>query len=157
MRRTYVGLFLVAIVALALVGCGGSDSGSAAESPAATTPAAESSPAEATPAGEWTTVATLSSADPTNDMDLHVSGEFTVSGDARLVLDMPQGGDTDGVIAALMVAGEPITPEAGAQAPSAVLAGARPSEVLSGLDGSYVLLVTPTGKKAWTVEVQTQQ
>jgi hypothetical protein len=156
MRRTYAVLALVAMLSLALMGCGGSDGGGAEELPAATTPAAES-PAAEDAAGEWTTVATLTSDDPTDDMGLHVSEEFTVSGDAQLVLDMPDGGDADGVIAALMVAGEPITPEAGAQAPSAVLAGARPSEVLSGLDGSYVLLVTPTSDKAWTVEVQTQQ
>ena len=156
MRRMYAVVALVAMLSLALVGCGGSDGGAAEESPAATTPAAES-PAAESPAGEWTTIATLTSDDPTNDMGLHVGEEFTVSGDAQLVLDMPGGGETDGVIAALMVAGEPITPEAGAQAPSVVLAGARLSEVLSGLDGSYVLLVTPTSEKAWTVEVQTQE
>ena len=157
MRRMYTVLALVALLSLALVGCGGSDGGAAAEeSPAATTPAAES-PAAETPAGEWTTIATLTSDDPTDDMGLHVSDEFTVSGDAQLVLEMPDGGDMDGVIAALMVAGEPITAEAGAQAPSATLAGALPSQVLSGLDGDYVLLVTPTSDKAWTVEVQTQQ
>jgi hypothetical protein len=156
MRRTYTVLALIALLSLALVGCGGSDGGAAEESPAATTPAAES-PAAETPDGEWTTVATLTSDDPTNDMGLHVSDEFAVSGDAQLVLEMPDGGDMDGVIAALMVAGEPFTAEAGAQAPSATLAGALPSDVLSGLDGDYVLLVTPTSDKAWTVEVQTQQ
>ena len=156
MRRMFVWLALAAILALALVGCGGSDGGAAEESPAATTPAAESSPAEE-PAAEWTTVATLSSTDPTNDMDLHVSEEFTVSGDAQLVLDMPDGGDTDGVIAAIQKAGEPITVEAGAEAESAALAGAMPTQVVSGLDGSYVLLVTPASTKAWSVEVQTQQ
>jgi hypothetical protein len=156
MRRMYAVLALVAMLSLALVGCGGSDGGAAEESPAATTPAAES-PAAESPAGEWTTISTLTSDDPTNDMGLHVGEEFTVTGDAQLVLDMPDGGDMDGVIAALMVAGEPFTAEAGAQAPSATLAGALPSQVLSGLDGSYVLLVTPTSDKAWTVEVQTQE
>jgi len=156
MRRTFVGLALVAILTLALVGCGGSDGGAAEESPAATTPAAES-PAAESPDAEWTTVATLSSTDPTNDMDLHVSEEFAVSGDAQLVLDMPDGGDTDGVIAAFLVAGEPITVEAGTNAESVALAGALPTQVVSGLDGSYVLLVTPASTKAWSVEVQTQQ
>jgi len=156
MRRTHVWLAVVVILTVALMGCGGSDDGAAAESPAATTPAAES-PAAESPSGDWTTVATLTSEDPTNDMGLHVSEEFTVSGDAQLVLDMPDGGDMDGVIAALMVAGEPFTAEAGAAAPSATLAGALPSQVLSGLDGSYVLLVTPTSDKAWSVEVQTQE
>jgi hypothetical protein len=159
MRRTYVWLAVVVVLTVALMGCGGTDDGAAAESPAATTPAAES-PAAESPAAEaagWTTVTTLTSEDPTNDMGLHVSEEFTVSGDAQLVLDMPDGGDMDGVIAALMVAGEPFTAEAGAQAPSAPLAGALPSQVLSGLDGDYVLLVTPTSDKAWSVEVQTQE
>lgn len=155
MRRMHIVLALGAMLSLALVGCGGSD-GAAEESPASTTPAAES-PAAESPAGEWTTIATLTSDDPTNDLGLHVSEEFTVTGEAQLVLDMPDGGDMDGVIAALMVAGEPFTAEAGAQAPSATLAGALPSQVLSDLDGSYVLLVTPTSDKAWTVEVQTPQ
>ena len=136
---------------MALVGCGGSGDGASTESPAATTPAAES------PAAEWTTAATLTSTDSTNDMDLHVSEEFTVSGDVGLVPDMPDGGDTDGAIAAFLIAGEPITPEAGAKAESVVLAGALPTQVVSGLDGSHVLLVAPTGTKAWSVEVQTQQ
>jgi hypothetical protein len=152
---------VVAVLILALAGCGGSDDGSAAESPAAATPAAASpaaeSPAAESPAAGWTTVATLTSTDATNDMGLHVSEEFTVSGDAQLVLDMPHGGDMDGVIAALLEAGEPITAEAGAAAPSATLAGAFPEQVVSGLDGSYVLLVTPTSGKAWSVEVQTQE
>jgi hypothetical protein len=156
MRRTYIWLALIAVLGLALVGCGGSDGGAADESPATMSPAAESSPAES-PATEWTTVASLSSTDPTNDMGLHVSEEFTVNGDAQLVLDMPDGGDTDGVIAAFLPAGEPITVEAGAQAESAALAGALPTQVVGGLDGSYVLLVTPASTKAWTVEVQTQQ
>lgn len=156
MRRTYVWLALVAILTVALVGCGGSDDGAVTESPAATTPAAESSVTESL-AAEWTTAVTLTSTDPTNDMGLLVSEEFTVSGDAQLVLEMPKGKDTDGVIAAFLVAGEPITVEAGAKAESVVLAGALPKQVVSGLDGNYVLLVTPTSTKAWSVEVQTQQ
>lgn len=156
MRRTYVWLAVVVVLTVALAGCGGSDGGAAAESPAASTTAAES-PAAESPSGEWTTVATLTSTDATDDKGLHVSEEFTVSGDAQLVLDMPDGGDMDGVIAALLKAGEPITAEAGAAAPSATLAGAIPTEVLSDLDGSYVLLVTPTSDKAWSVEVQTQE
>ena len=150
MRRTHVGLILVAILTLGLVGCGGADGGAAPESPAATTPAVEST------AAEWTTVATLSSTDRTNDMDLHVSEKFAVSGDVQLVLDMPDAADTDGVITAFLAAGEPITVEAGAKAESAALAGAPPTQVVSGLDGSYVLLVTPASAKAWSVEVQTQ-
>jgi hypothetical protein len=156
MRRLYVVLALAAMLALALVGCGGSDDGSAAESPAATTPAAES-PAAESPAADWTTIATLSSSDPTNDMELHVSEDFTVSGDAQVVLDMPDGGDLDGVIVAFLPVGEPITVEAAGNAETAALAGAIPAEVVSGLDGDYVLLVTPSTTKAWTVEVQTQQ
>ncbi len=156
MRRTYLWLAVVVVLTVALAGCGGSDDGAAAESPAASTTAAES-PAAESPSGEWTTVATLTSTDATDDKGLHVSKEFTVSGDARLVLDMPDGGDVDGVIAALLKAGEPITVAAGAAAPSTTLVGAIPTQVLSGLDGSYVLLVTPTGDKAWSVEVQTQE
>lgn len=151
MRRTYVWLALVAMLALVLAGCGGSDDGAAAESPAATTPAAES------PAGEWTTIATYSSTDPKNELDLHISDAFAVSGDVQLVLDMPGGGDTDGVIASLLPADEPITYETAKEAESATLGAAFPPEVVSVPEGDYVLYVLPIGDKAWTVEVQTQQ
>ena len=156
MRRTYVGLALVAMLILALAGCGGSDDGAATQSPAATTPAA-TTPAAESPAADWTTVTTLSSTDPANEMDLPVSQEFTVSGDVQLVLDMPKGKDYDGVIAAFLPAGEPITIEAATNAESVALAVALSPHVVSGLDGSYVLLVTPSTTKAWSVEVQTQQ
>ncbi len=156
MRRTYVWLALVAMLALVLAGCGGSDDGAGVESPAATTPAAES-PAAESPAGEWTTIATYSSTDPKNELDLHISEAFTVSGDVQLVLDMPDGGDTDGVIASLLPADEPITYETAKEAESATLGAAFPPEVVSVPDGDYVLYVLPVGEKAWTVEVQTQQ
>ena len=152
MRRTFLGSIVVAIAALVLVGCGGSGEGTATQSPGATAPAAES-PA----AANWMTVTTLRSTDPTNDMDLHVSEEFTVSGDAQFVLDMPKGKETDGVIAAIFPADEPITVKAAATAESVALAVGLPTQVVSGLDGSYVLLVTPSTTKAWSVEVQTQQ
>jgi len=155
MRRMLFGSVVVAVIALTLIGCGGSDEGGATQSPAATTPAAES-PAAESPAATWTTVATLRSTDPANDMGLHVSEEFAVSGDAQLVLDMPEGEEVEGVIAAFLPAGEPITVEAGANAESAALAVGLPTQVVSGLDGSYVLLVTPSTTKAWSVEVQTQ-
>lgn len=150
MRRTFVGLFAAAL-AVALIGCGSADDGTATQSPAATTPAAESPAAET-----WTTVTTLSSTDPTNDMGLLVSEEFTASGDVQLVLDMPEGEETDGVIAAFLPADEPITVEAGAQAESVALPVGLPPQVVSGLDGSYVLLVTPSTTKAWSVEIQTK-
>jgi hypothetical protein len=90
-------------------------------------------------------------------MDLHVSDEFAVSSDVQVVLDMPGGGDTEGVIAAFMPAGKPITVKAASQAESVALAGALPSQVVSGLDGSYVLLVTPSTSTSWSVEVQAQE
>jgi hypothetical protein len=160
MRRLLIGSVVAAVIALTLIGCGGSDEGAATQSPAATTPAAESpaaeSPAAESPAAAWTTVATLRSTDPTDDMGLHVSEEFAVSGDVQLVLDMPEGDEMEGVIAAFLPAGEPITVEAGANAESAALAVGLPTQVVGGLDGSYVLLVTASTDKAWSVEVQTQ-
>ena len=155
MRRTCVWLALVAMLALVLVGCGGSDDGAAEEPSAATTPA--ESPAAESPAGEWTTIATFSSTDPKNELDLHISDPFAVSGDVQFVLDMPGGGNTDGVIASLLPANEPITYETAKEAESATLGAAFPPQVVSGLDGDYVLYVLPIGDKAWTVEVQTQQ
>ena len=89
-------------------------------------------------------------------MTMPTGGYSTISDDVRLVLDMPDGGATEGVIAAFLVAGESITAQAGAKAESVALPGALPEQVVSGLDGGYVLLVTPGSSKAWSVEVQTQ-
>lgn len=151
MRGTFVGL-AVAILALVVIGCGSSGEGSATQSPTVASPATES-PTTAT----WTTLTTLRSTDPTNDMGLLVSEEFTVSGDVQLVLDMPEGKETDGVIAAVFPADEPITVEASAKAPSVALPVGVPTQVISGLDGTYVVLLTlGTTKGAWSVEIQTR-
>jgi hypothetical protein len=155
MRRTFGGLIAIALLALALMGCGNSGEGTATQSPEATTPAAES-PAAESPAATWTTVMTLNSTDPTNDMGLLVSEEFTVGGDVQVVLDMPEGEETDGVIAAFLPAGEPITVDSATNAESVALAVALPTQVVAGLDGTYVLLATPSTTKPWSLEVQTQ-
>lgn len=161
MRRTFVGVLGVAILAVALLGCGSSDEGTATQSPEPTTPAAESpaaeSPAAESPAAEdWTTVTTLRSDDPTNDIGALVSEEFTVSGEARLVLDMPDGEDAEGVIAAILPAGEEITVDLVRESESVPLAVALPPKTLEGLDGSYVVLATPSTDKAWSLEIQTR-
>lgn len=161
MRVRSVGVVAV-LVAAALVavlaGCGDSGGGTAAESSAtpATTPAAESPAAESPTSDEWTTAVTIRSSDPLNDMGLLVSDEFTVTGEARFVLDMPDGGDTDGVIAALFPADQEITVAAAAEAETVTLPAAFPEQVVEGLDGTYVVLMTVPTTKDWSLEVQTR-
>ncbi len=169
MRRVSVGL-AVAVVAmimgLGLASCGGTvtdtETGApapespAAEVPAEETPAAES-PSEETSDGAWTTILTLKSTDPKDDMGFLVSEDFTVDGDVRLVLDMPGAKKLDAVIFAFMPAGEPITVKSGSEAASIVLGGPLLSDVKSGLSGDFMLLATTGVKKRWSVEVQTKQ
>jgi hypothetical protein len=150
-----VALATLFVLVLVLMGCG-SSGGGATESPAATSTAAAESPAAESPDAGWATVATLRSTDPANDLGLLVSDEFTVAGDVQVVLDMPEGEDVEGVIAAFLPAGEPITVEAGAAAESVALAVAMPSQVVSGLDGAYVVLATPSTTREWSLEIQTK-
>jgi hypothetical protein len=166
MRRTFVVVLGVAALAVALLGCGSSDDGAATETPAATTPAAESpaaeSPAAASPAAAssaadgWTTVTTLRSDDPTNEIGALVSEAFTVTGEVRLVLDMPDGEDAEGLIAAILPAGEEITVDLVRESESVPVAVVLPDPTVDGLDGSYVVLATPSTDKAWSLEIQTK-
>lgn len=166
MRVRSVGVVAVlAAVALiaALAGCGDSGGGAATEpsvtpdtTPAVESPAAESPAAESPASGEWVTVTTLRSDDPTTDIGFLLSEEFTVTGDVRLVLDVPEGEDTDGLIAAILPAGEEITVELAQESESRPLAVIVPEATVEGLDGSYVVLATPSTDKAWSLEIQTR-
>jgi len=142
-------------LSLALAGCGGTDE-SGGEAAPATSAASPQPTATAEPQGEWTTVVTLRSNDPTNEIGLLVSEEFTVTGEARFVLDMPDGGETDGVIAAILPADQEITVDSALEAESVLLAGAVPEEVVGGLDGTYVMFVSVPTDLEWSIEVQTK-
>lgn len=156
-RRTSVGLLGVAILAVAVLGCGSSDDGTATEPTAATeSPAVESPAAESPAADGWTTVTTLRSDDPTTDIGALVSEEFTVSGEVRLVLDMPDGEDVEGLVAAILPAGEELTVSLVGESESRPLAVALPEATVDGLDGSYVVLATPSTDKAWSLQIQTR-
>ncbi len=152
MRRLLIVFTVIVVSALALAACGGTDDGGDSQPPDSSTPAAESPAAPI-----WTTVTTLRSTDAPDDLGLMVSQEFTASGDVQLVLDMPEGAETDGVVVAILPAGEPITVQSASTAETVALPVGAPSQVVSGLDGTYVILVTPSATEAWSVDVQTQQ
>lgn len=156
MSKTFVAVLVLSAMALALIGCGGSDEGAATEPAATTSPAAESPAEEEAPSGQWTTVATLSSTDPTDDIGALVSEQFTTSDEIRLVLDMPEGGDIDGVVGAVIPADEDVSIESVAQGEAVTLPASVPEQVISGLDGAYVFVVTVPTTKAWSVEIQTR-
>jgi hypothetical protein len=42
-------------------------------------------------------------------------------------------------------------------AESIILSGAQESQIVSGLDGAYMLVVAVPGEKEWAIEVQTQE
>ncbi len=155
MRRALFVLAAIAIAALVIVGCGGSEEPAANETPAAQSPAGDT----------WTTVTTLHSDDPQEIKGLDISEPFTASGDVRFVVDMPDAGDVDGVLAFVMAedqAGDAASiMEALRALPDAQQLTLMPSlggeAVVPGLDGSYVLVSSVPNEKAWSVEIQTQQ
>lgn len=161
MRKGWIVLVLMAVMALAAAGCGGSEEAVDAEPPAES-PAATAS-TSASPAGDtWTTVATLKSSDPQKLEGMLISEPFDAAGTVRLELDMPGGGEVDGVIAVIIPAAQ--AGDAGAilgalsDAPSVTLIPSAPSKDVPGLDGTYVLVNSvQTTEKAWSVEISTQQ
>jgi len=161
MCKGWTVLVLIAVVALTAAGCGGSEEPVEAETPAESPAATTSAPAS--PAGEtWTTVTTLKSSDPQELEGLLISEPFAVNGTVRLELDMPDGGELDGVIAAIIPAAEAEDPGAilGAlsDAPSVTLIPSAPSTDVPDLEGTYVLVNSvQTTEKAWSVEIKTQQ
>ncbi len=176
MRRFCIGLAVIVIVGLAMVGCGSPDPGTtekpaAAETSTTQAPTTETSTTEApgtetsttAPAADtWTTVATLrSDGQPWNDMPgILISEPFTVAGEVQVVLDMPDAGSTDGVIAVIVPADKAtdVTALLGAigDAPSVALLGMASTQVVSGLDGTYVLVNSVPTEKGWSLEVQTK-
>ena len=83
------------------------DASSATETSTGAEPSAPPSDSETPGDGEWTTVVTMTSSDEPwqgLDMTLLMSEPFTASGEAQLVLDMPDAGKLDGVIVAIIPA-----------------------------------------------------
>ncbi len=167
-RRTMtgIGLTLAVLLTLPLAGCGG---GQSATPETAETPAAGSTaqtPADAEPestqakTGEWTTVVTLKSTDPSEVEGLLLSEPFTANGAVRLVLDMPDGGSVDGVILAIVDADKTdpfeILKVIGDSKSVTLLAQPESlsSEEVSGLEGSFRVLNSVPAEKPWSVEVQ---
>jgi hypothetical protein len=181
MRKVEVGLVVVAVIAvLAMAGCRDSagETTETTEVPAATETTVAQAPSTATSAtsapspettaalpgsgGDWTTIATLSSSDePWQDMDgLYISEPFSVSGEAQLVLDMPDAEELDGVIIAII---PPDKTSDFASLIDAVQSGVvvtipavKPVRAVTGLDGEYVLVNSVPASKPWSVELQSR-
>jgi ABC-type glycerol-3-phosphate transport system substrate-binding protein len=160
MRKGWLVLMLVAAMALAAAGCGGSGETADEETPSQSPAAATSAPAS--PAGDaWTTVTTLRSSDPQKLEGVLISEPFDVAGTVKLTLDMPKGGKLDGVIAAIIPAeaAEDASGLLGAvtDAPTVTLIPSAPTKEVSDLEGTYVLVNSVPSEKAWSLEVKTQQ
>jgi hypothetical protein len=156
MSKMSIGVAAVAISALALFGCGSTDEGAATESPATGAPAAESPAAEASSSVGWTTATTLNSTDPASEIGLLVSEEFAAAGDVRIVLDMSGAGELAGVVGTLIPAGAEVTVDAASEGEPVTVAAAAPKQVISGLDGRYVLVVSVSTGDAWSLDIQTK-
>ena len=140
MRRRSVGLAVVAVVILTVVGCGGSgDSGGSGDA--------------------WTTATTLSSSDAPGASGVPTSKSFTTSDRVQLVLDVPGGGALDGVVGSIVPADQAADTstllKALKTAESVTLSKAKGTTVVSGLNGTYVLVLTPPAMKEWSVEILT--
>jgi hypothetical protein len=183
MYRFWVGVATVAIIILTIVGCGGTDGGvagdtsasetstsqapatetSATQTSATETPTTATSTTQAPTGDDWTTIATLRSTDsPWNGIEgILMTEPFTATGEVQLVLDMPEAGDLDGLIVAIIPADkatdDPTELIAAIQDGVVVtLPAASPTKVVSGLDGTYVLVNAVPEPKAWTLELQTR-
>ncbi|MBN1630952.1 MAG: hypothetical protein JW990_14410 [Thermoleophilia bacterium] len=169
MRRFYITATLAVILTATLVftACGGenTDGGHSTAPPETTAQAASTTAAPTTEAStgdeSWKTVVTLTSdATPWQDMPgLLVSDPFAVKGKVRVVLDMPDAGELDGVLLAIIPAdqlGDPITLiDAIRDGTALTLIPAYPEKEVDGLDGTYVLLNSVPTETPWTVELQT--
>jgi hypothetical protein len=175
MRRVWIGLISVAVIAAFMVaGCGGSSSETtkttgapAASATTAGTPATQALPTETTAApapGDdgWATVATLRSTDPAwQGMEgILISEPFSVSGEARLVLDMLETEEPDGVIVAIVSsdrATDPLTLiDAVRDGVVVTILAMDPVKEVSGLDGTYVLVNSVPATSAWSLELQSR-
>lgn len=119
-------------------------------------------PSQETADQTWKTVATLRSSDtPFQELDnILISDPFTANGDVRIVMEMPEAGRVDGVVAMLLPA-EKATDlstilRAIPEGVSVTVIGAAPQQVVSGLQGTYVLINTVPAPREWTLEVQVE-
>jgi hypothetical protein len=178
MYRFWVGVAAMVIISLTIVGCGGTDDGvagdtSASETSTSQAPATETSTtatlatttstAQAPAGDDWTTIATLRSSDsPWKGLEgILMTEPFTATGEVQLVLDMPDAGEFDGLIVAIIPADkatdDPAELIAAIQDGVVVtLPAATPTKVVSELDGTYVLVNAVPEPKAWTLELQTR-
>ncbi len=140
--HTVVALIVVMVVA----GCGRPDDRADEE----TDPAA------------WTTVATLTSDDaPWQDIaGIVVSNPFEATGEVQVVMEMPDGGQLEGVIAVIVPAEQAVdhrTLMTGIrQSEPVMLVGAQPARIVTGLEGSFVLVNAVPAAQDWTLTVQTR-
>jgi len=138
MRRVIIGLAVV--VVLMVLGCGGSGDGGGS-------------------GDTWTKATTLSSSDPPGASGVPTSQPFTTGNKVQLVLDVPNGGALDGVVGSIVPADQAAETssllKALKNAESVTLSMAKDTVVVSGLNGSYVLVLTPPAMKEWSVQIQT--
>jgi len=107
----------------------------------------------------WTTATTLSSSDAPGASGVPTSESFTTSNRVQLVLDVPGGGALDGVVGSIVPADQAATTstllKALKTAESVTLSTAKGTTEVSGLSGTYVLVLTPPAMKEWSVEILT--
>ena len=127
------------------------------------TPATQTLVTQAPADNAWATIITLRSTDSLWQglENVRVSKPFTLTGEARLVLDMPDAGEFDGVIIMIIPAVKATDLTALVDAlpngVAVVLVKNAPVKAVSGLTGTFVLVNSVPGAKAWSVDLQAQR
>lgn len=143
MNDSWMRMIAASLLALAVAGCGRTGNGDA-------------------DGGAWTTVATLRSGDAhwQNMEGLLVSEPFDAAGDVQVVMEMPNGGPMDGVIAMIIPSDQATDARAlmaaVRQGQTVMMVGAAPTQAVTGLDGTYVLVNSVPSPHAWSLEIQTR-
>jgi len=86
---------------------------------------------------------------------------FDAGSEVHIVLDLPKGGDLDGILGVILPADKAIARSAVLDATpdgaSVIRIPSAPTRVASGLDGTALLVDPMPTKKAWASELQTRQ
>jgi hypothetical protein len=107
----------------------------------------------ATP-GDWTTATTLHSSDALGAYGALTSQPFTTTNEVRVVLSIPRGQATDEVLGTIVPASE-ANNVAYMNGESVSVSKTFDTDMVSGLNGTYVLQVAEPGLQQWSMEIQT--
>lgn len=107
----------------------------------------------ATP-GDWTTATTLNSSDPRDPNGILTSQPFTTTNKVRVIFSIPRGDSIDSMLGMIVPASE-ANNVAYMDGEVVSVSKTFDTDMVSGLNGTYVLQVATPGLKEWSMEIQT--